>query len=235
MFKYICTKELKLYFRKPTAFIFFGVFFMSAAFRFIENMLNFNADIQSLFSQYSGFLWIVIPLLSVGLIPAEKCTKTDRLLATSPISSCGIVFGKYLASLIVFTIALLSTILFTIIFIIHAKPEFMIILNSYFALFMYGSAILSIGLFFGAVLKNTALGMLATTGFLVFTNQIPMLKMIENFPVWLSKIVSFLAVNEKYNAFFGAQVSPEAFVYFLSLTVIFLISTVMAVENKKCN
>jgi len=235
MFKYICIKELKLYFRKPTAFIFFGAFFLAAAFRFIESMLMQSSDIANLFSQYSGYLWIVIPVLSIGLIPDEKNTNTDRLLASSSVSACAVVLGKFLASLIIFTLGLISTLFFSVIFMVTSKPEFMIVLNSYFALFMYGSAILAMGLFFGAVVKNVYGGLMATFGLLVFMNQITMLKMIENFPKWLEQIVNFFSINDKYHAFFQAQVSPEPFIYFLSLTVIFLLSAVISVECKKSN
>ena len=235
MIKSICLKEVKSYFKKPTALIFIGIFFMSAAFRFVESLVMGSTDIQALFSQYAGYIWVLLPILSVSLIPDEISAGTDRLLFTSPGSCFEIVFGKFLASLIVFTVGLISTILFTLVFIIHAKPGFMLVLNTYFALFMYGSAILAIGLFFGSALKNTVAGLAASFGLIIFMNQITVLKMITEFPQWLGKIVDFLSINDKYNAFFGTLVSPEAFVYFFSLTVIFLLLSALTVRKRSSN
>ena len=228
----ICMKELKLYFKKPLAYVFIGVFFMATAFRFVENMILGNPDIQNLFSQFAGFLWVLIPILSAGLFAYEKENGTDRFLFTAPISSFGIVFGKYLAALIVYVKALILTFLFTLVFIMHTKPDFMVVLNAYFAMFMYGSAVLAIGLFFGSVMKDRLASITLSIGLLIFMNQIAMLKLIENLPKWLDKTVDFFAISSKYSAFFGSSVTPEAFVYFLSLAAIFILATVIAVENK---
>jgi len=251
----IFAKEIKIYLRKPLSFIFIAAFFMATAFIFINNVVigSFsmegivgNTNIQDLFKQLPNFIWVLIPILSVGLIPDEKTNSTDRLLAASPISSCEIVIGKYLAALLVYVVGLISTLLFTIIMISHAKTEFMYVFNSYFAMLMYGSGILAMGLFFGAALKNSLAGAAATFGTMFFMNQITMLKMIENFseetgeaasflPAWLIKVVDFFAINDKYAAFFGSSVSPMGFVYFLSLTVVFLLLACITVEKRSCN
>ena len=231
----IFIKELKLFIKKPLGLVFIGVFFLAASAVFVTNMLMGVTDIRNLFSQYSGFLWFLIPILSVGLLNYEKKNSTDRLLFTSPLSTLSIVLGKYLASLAIFLVAILTTFFFTPVFIAHSKPGFMLVLNSYFALFMYGSAILAMGLFFGSLLKSSAGGLLATSGLLIFSSQLGLLKSIENLPEWLGKIMDLFFINGKYNLFFEDLVSPEAFVYFLSLAVIFVFLSCITADKRSSN
>ena len=50
---------------------------------------------------------ILIPILTMRIVAEEKKQKTDQLLYTSPISLTKVILGKYIAVMILFTIAIL--------------------------------------------------------------------------------------------------------------------------------
>ena len=101
----IAKKELKAYFGSPIAYIFliitisiFNIFF----FLIIDQ--NREATLRDVF-KFMEFLFIfIIPLLTMKVFAEEKFTGTMEFLMTTPTTNTSIVLGKYLGSLIFFTL-----------------------------------------------------------------------------------------------------------------------------------
>jgi ABC-2 type transport system permease protein len=109
----IFKRELSSYFSQPTAYAIIVVFLLLSlgfAFTFGNFMRVGDASLE-----YSFFFWhpwifmVLVPAVGMKLWSDEQRTGTIELLGTFPISVWSAIFGKYLASCLVWLVALLLT------------------------------------------------------------------------------------------------------------------------------
>ena len=91
----IAFKELKIYFKTPTAYIIltvivsvFNVFF------FIIIDQNRESTLRDMFSLMEFMFVFIIPVLTMKLFSEEKQTGTIEFLMTTPTTDTAIVMGK---------------------------------------------------------------------------------------------------------------------------------------------
>ena len=120
-------------------------------------------------SEYMGFLGSVlviflfaVPLLTMRLFSEEKRQKTDQLLLTSPVSIPGIVFGKFLAAMAVYSGTLLVTVVYAVVIAIYGDLQAWETLGSYIGFIFLGASYISVGLFISAATENQLTAALVT-------------------------------------------------------------------------
>ena len=92
-------RELRAYFTSSTGFIFMGFFLLLSGFFFaMTNLFPASPDYNSVLGSITFIFLIVVPILTMRLMPDDKRQRTDQLLFTSPTSLTGIVLGKYFAA-----------------------------------------------------------------------------------------------------------------------------------------
>ena len=151
----IFKRELKAYFLTPIGYLYMGIFLLiTGIFFFFDNILPGR-------SQYSGFLGsllliflFAIPLLTMRLFSEEKKQKTDQLLLTSPVSIVGIVCGKFLAAMAVFTCTILITVAYAIVIAVYGDLQVWETVGSYVGFIFLGACYISIGIFISAITEN---------------------------------------------------------------------------------
>lgn len=88
------------------------------------NLLNINETVvRPLFGNISMIMLLMTPLLTMKLLAEEKKSGTMELLLTYPVSDSEVVFGKYLACLVVLLALLLSTVTYPILLYIWGEPR----------------------------------------------------------------------------------------------------------------
>ena len=135
-------KELRSYFVSPIAYLLltmfaliFGFFFWNALGYFvIEGMemqmrgqafpMNINEQIiRPLLSNASVVGLFFIPMITMRLFAEEKRSGTIELLATSPVRDMEVIFGKWLAAMILYACLLLFTALNFAFLFHYGKPD----------------------------------------------------------------------------------------------------------------
>ena len=126
----IAAKELKSYFISPIAYVIATVFLVITGYMFYSRlsayslhcfkMMNYSKTIENLNINASVFkgnfgtmistIMFMMPIITMRIFAEEKKNKTIELLMTSPVSIAEIVFGKFLASFILYTGMVLLTI-----------------------------------------------------------------------------------------------------------------------------
>ena len=103
----IAKKELKTYFKSPIAYIVliltvsvFNLFF------FLIVNENREASLHDIFKVMEFLFIFIVPLLTMKLFAEEKSSGTMEFLMTTPTTNTEIVLGKYLGSLIFFSLIL---------------------------------------------------------------------------------------------------------------------------------
>ena len=118
--------------------------------------ININSVSLGVFNYMNFIFLLIIPLLTMRLYSEEKKSGTIELLMTSPISSMEIMLGKYFSCLSVYSIMLVLTTFLMGILAIQSQGQLDIrpVLSSYLGTFLFGAAIIPIGMFFSSLTEN---------------------------------------------------------------------------------
>ena len=121
-----------------------------------------NSDYNSVLSNITFIFLLVVPILTMRLMAEEAKQKTDQLLLTSPISLTSIVLGKYLAAVSVFLLTLVITFAFPIILSTMGTISIAEIAGGYIGFFLFGSALIAVGLFISSITDNQVIAAVVT-------------------------------------------------------------------------
>ena len=182
----ILKHELRGYFHSLTAYV-FGAFLL--AFVGIGAMLyNIQAAVSNfefVLSFGSPVFVVIVPILTMRSIAEERRQKTDQLLYSLPITTTQVVFGKYLALLIVYLIPLAIISLYPLIFSRFGEVYLLTSYGAILAFFLLGAALIAVGLFLSSLTDNQ--GLAAGIGIAVI--------LFNYFSVSLSEYVSSTAAG----------------------------------------
>jgi len=190
-------------------------------------------------------LFIIAPWVSMFLIPAitmrsfseEKKTGTIELLLTRPLSDFEILFTKYFAGLVIVFLSLIPTLVYYISVYMLASPKGNIdsggIMGSYIGLLFIGSAFVSIGIFSSSVSDNQIVAFIIGM-FLCFILHIGF-ESVSSFAMFgtLDRLISQLGSNVHYSSLSRGVIDTRDLVYFISLTLFFLMLTRFVLEKRK--
>lgn len=235
-------RELFSFLSSMVAYITIGIFLLVSGL-----LLWFFPDTSVLdygYAELNGFFGLV-PYLFMFLIPAvtmrsfaeERREGTYELLITKPVTLWQIISAKYLACIVLMLFSLIPTLIYYYSLFKLGFPEGNIdsgaVTGSYVGLFLLGSAFTSIGIFASALTKNQIIAFAvsaALCGFaflgLDYSSQIFTMQRIET-------TITSLGINQHYQSISRGVLDTRDLIYFVSFSVIFLLSTKLVIEVKK--
>jgi ABC-2 type transport system permease protein len=235
----ILKKEFNSFFTSPIAYLVIGVFLLINGlflwvFKDNFNILNAGfADLNSFFFLAPWVFLFLIPAITMKSFADEYSTGTIELLKTKPISDWQIVFGKFTASLLLISIAILPT--FTYIYSIYqlgspvGNMDFGSTIGSYIGLLFLAATYTSIGLFTSTISKNQIvafiLGVFIT--FILFYGFDAIANSLGN-----NLMILKIGINEHFKSISRGVIDTRDLIYFASVTVFFLFITKMRLENE---
>jgi ABC-2 type transport system permease protein len=173
----VFTKELRSYFIGSTGYVFIGVFLLiSGIFFSSDNIVAGSASYSTVLSETTFMFLILVPAITMKLLAEERSQKTEQLLLTSPLGLWEIVIGKYLATVSLFLITLLITLIYPIILNFYTKIPIGETAAAYLGFFMLGLVFISMGLFISSLTENQIAAGIITFGVLL---MIWMLELIQ--------------------------------------------------------
>jgi ABC-2 type transport system permease protein len=195
------------------------------------------AELSGFFSLVPYLFMFLIPAITMRSFAEERREGTYELLITRPITLWQIILAKYLASLVLVLFALIPTLIYYYSISKLGFPEGNIdsgaVIGSYIGLFLLGAVFTSIGIFASSLTKNQVIAFVICAGLCAFTflgfdytSQIPALQNFES-------IITSLGINQHYVSISRGVLDTRDLIYFISVSVLFLLFTKLALGGKK--
>ncbi len=244
----ICRKELASYFVSPIAYLLltmfavvFGFFFWNAVGYFVfagmESQMrgqmfpmNINEEvIRPLLSNVSVIGLFLIPMITMRLFAEEKRTGTIDLLATSPIRDGEVIFGKWLASVILYAGMLLITALNFVWLFHYGNPDWKPVLIAYLGLLLQAGALLAIGTFISTLTRNQIIAGAATFGVCIL---LWVLEWVSGYDSsgW-ARVLAYLSVLTHFESFAKGLLSTKDTVFYVAMIFFGLFLTARSIES----
>ncbi|HEY5600051.1 MAG TPA: ABC transporter permease [Candidatus Manganitrophaceae bacterium] len=247
----IASKELKLYFVSPIAYVVAMVFLAVSDFLFYNivvsyssistQMMRFQGNLPQLniheavfrptFLNMSVILLLIMPLLTMRLLAEEKKGRTNELLMTSPVTITEIVLGKFFAAMIVYLLMLALTLHLPLILSTYSDVAWKPLLSSYLGLFLMGGVFLSMGLFASALTENQIIAAVISFGILIGLWLIGVTA--QGAGGGAGEVLSYLSLVEHLDNFVKGLIDTRDLTYFVSLMTLGLFLAHRVVESQR--
>jgi ABC-2 type transport system permease protein len=247
----IWQREMKSYFVSPIAYVVLTIFlFISGLFFFgylteIVDYAMMQAQygrgaqpidvpglvIGSLFQTTSVILLFIVPMLTMGLFAEEKKRGTIELLLTTPVGNFQAMLGKYLASLTFLIILFFSSIITISPLFVYGQPEWKPILAGYLGLFLYGAALLAVGLFISTLTENQIVAVIVTFGVSIV---LLIIKLFSASAVGVTKnVIDYLSVSSHLEDFLKGVIDTTHVIYYVTLAFVGLFLAYRTLESMR--
>ena len=229
----IYKRELKSYFISPIGYLFAGNFLAISGLLFSIFTLQRQAgsSVEAYFSSLIYAFAVLLPLLTMKSLSEERKTKSEQLLMTSPVTVTGIIFGKYLAAVTVFTAALGFNSLNFFLLGMYGTPNVRLIFSNLICLFFIGALFLAIGIFFSSLTEDTLVSAIASIDLIFIMLAVSFLSDISI--GWVKKAADWLSILSRYKPFTYGVLDITSVIYYLSFAGVFLFFAVRVYERRR--
>jgi ABC-2 type transport system permease protein len=172
----IAGRELRSMLVTPDAYALVGVYMLFSGFIFFASLGIFLTNLQQIqamgmmqlleqwnlqdivvsqsFSTYALLIAMLVPLLSMRGLAAERANGSIELLLTSPVTSGEIVLGKFLAIAMLLAGVALLTALLPLLLFVYGDPELLQTLSGLVTLFVYSLSLAALCCFISALTRS---------------------------------------------------------------------------------
>ena len=191
-----------------------------------------QASLQAFFGIAYWTLFFFIPALTMRLFAEENRSGTIELLLTKPLNDWQVVWGKFLATLMLILVALLLTIPYYITVASLGPIDHGAVWSGYFGLILMSAAYISIGIFTSAISTNQIVSYLLALFIGIFF-QILFGMLSGAFSGLLSQVLNYLSLNTHFESISRGVIDSKDLIYFLSVIFFGLILTEAVLEKRK--
>ena len=227
----IARKELAAFFKSPTAYI---LLFMTIAvfniFFFIIIDSNQESTLKDIFKVMEFLFVFIIPMLTMKTFAEEKATGTMEFLMTTPTSNTAIVLGKYLGSVVFFTLIIMITLSYYAIIEYFGQPDRAATLTGYFGVWLEGAMFIAIGLLVSSLTRSQIIAAICTymAIFLLYFS----LSFIQYTQGALETLVRYMSTLSHMENFAVGLVTTADLIYYASGIIFCLVLTRLSIENR---
>lgn len=237
----IAKKELHQFFSSLTGYITIILFLVvNALYLFILKDSNvFDFGYATLFSFFDLAPWVfifLIPALSMRSFADEFKTGTFETLKTRPLSQWQIVWGKYVAIVIVILIALLPTLLYVLtIYSLSASGgvDSGAIAGSYIGLFLLAATFAAISTWCSSLTSNAVIAFLISAfACLILYFGFSAISKLPVFSGNADYYIEMLGIDFHYRSISRGVIDTRDIIYFMSIIFLFLFATQKNLHKK---
>jgi len=227
----IAKKELKAYFTSPIAYIvliitisIFNIFF------FLIINENREATLRNVFKVMEFLFVFIVPLLTMKIFSEEKLSGTMEFLMTTPTTNTAIVLGKYLGSLIFFTLIIAMTSSYYFIIEFFGQPDRLAVATGYLGIWLEGALFIAIGILTSSWTGNQIIAAISSYVilFLLYFSII----FVKHFSGITEILIRYIGTWSHAENFAIGLITTKDMIYYLSGIFICIILTRLSIENR---
>ena len=227
----IAKKELKSQFNSPIAYIVliitvsvFNIFF----FMIIDQ--NREASLRDVFKIMEFLFIFIVPLLTMKTFAEEKFSGTMEFLMTTPTTNTAIVLGKYLGSLIFFTLIIGLTTSYYFIIEFFGQPERLATLTGYLGIWLEGALFVAIGILTSSWTKNQIIA--AMSSYVILFLLYFSITFVKYFSGSAEALIRYIGTWNHAENFTVGFITTADLVYYVSGILICIAFTRLSIENR---
>lgn len=251
----LAEREFRAYFTSPiayvvlTMFVFLsGVFFQTILSQVVEyaSMAGLQAqqfggeippfDVPGLVSEsfmgtLSVILLFVLPMTTMGLFSEEKKRGTMELLLTLPLTDLQVVAGKFLAAMAFYLVMLATTAVPMSALFLYGDPAWGPLATAYLGLFLYGAALVALGLFVSTLTENQIIAGVLTFGVILLLWMVDSLA--QGAAATTREVLTHMSILGHLDDFLAGVLALSHVVFYLSLMTLGLFLTYRALDTMR--
>ncbi len=232
----IYKKELRYFFATPIAYIVIGLYLLAVGLFLWVIPGEYNipesgyAQVDGLFRLSPWFFLLLCPAITMRLIAEEQQTGTWQLLCTKPITLWKIVMGKYLAAWTLVVLAQIPCLVHYFLVYNLADPVGNIdsgaFFGSFFGLLFLSAVFCAIGLWASSLTRSQIVAFIVglVDCFILFYGFDLLASLFQNGEV--VNTIQWLGFSEHYRSISRGVIDLRDLVYFVSVSVLFILLTV---------
>ena len=241
----IAKTELKQMFCSPIAWLILAIFAFQGGIYFAkyfsaqvlvkeigDSLLPLTERIYtSLFRDMQTYLYLYIPLITMGLLSKEKSSGSIKLLYSSPITNKQITYGKYLAMLI-YNLSLVVILLLPVVYGAFFIPNLDLgrIFSAILGLYLLSCAYAAVGLFMSSLTSYQIVAALASLTLLSLLTMAG--KLWQNTP-FLRDVAYWISMNGRANNMIWGLITSEDVLYFILIAGFFVALTICKLNGER--
>lgn len=183
------------------------------------------------FRQMLEYIYLYVPLLTMGLMSREISSGSIKLLYSSPVSNVQIILGKYLSMMIygLVLVAILTCFALFGAFTIK-NMDIPTVLTGLFGIYLLICTFAAIGLFMSCITSYqvvAAMGTLALFAGLNYISHVGQgIELVRDITYWLS-------ITGRANEFIAGLINSEDVLYFLIVISLFIVLSIFKLDTDK--
>lgn len=193
-----------------------------------------QASMQSFFGVAYWTLFVFIPALTMKMIAEEKKTGTLEILLTKPITDWQIIWGKFLAILILISVALVLTFPYYITIANIGPIDHGAVWTGYLGLILMSAAYISIGIFTSSITNNQIVAFLLALLIGIFFHVIFGV-LAGSSSGFMGSIFNYLSLSTHYESISRGVVDSKDIIYFFSVILLGLIGSEAVLAKRNIN
>ena len=169
--KTIFRRELAAYLDSPIAYVVVAAYLiLSGALFFSTLFIQQQASMRGFFELAPLLLFLLTPLITMGLVAEERAKGTFELLLTLPVTDWQVVLGKWLAACGLILVLILASVPFALAVAWIGPLDKGATVTGYIGMLMMGSTYAAVGVMASSFTKNQIIAALVALfiGFLLF-------------------------------------------------------------------
>lgn len=232
----ISKRELQSFFDSLTAYIMLVAFLgFSGLFTWLYGADIFfakQASLQAFFGVSYWTLFFFIPALTMRQFAEENRTGTIELLLTRPVNDWQVIFGKFLATLLLIIIALAFTLPYYFTVAKLGNIDHGATIMGYIGLILISGVYISIGLFASSISNNQIVGFLLALAIGILFHFIFgfLARAATGF---MSELLYYLSILTHFESVSRGVIDSKDIIYFLSIIFLSLVATEAVLQKNR--
>lgn len=230
----IMRRELGAYFNSPIAYVVVAVFLLLSAVLFFNSIFySQQAELRELFDGFWTTLLIAIvgPAISMRLLAEERSTDTLETLMTMPVSDGAVVFGKYLAALVLFGFAMGLMLIFGVSVSFLGTLDYGPAFSGFLGLFLTAGMYIAVGLMTSSFTKNQIVAFILAVMICLFFWLLG--KIVPVFPTNMQGVIDSFSVDRHLGNMARGVIDTRDVLYFMSVIGACLLVTYGTLESRR--